>query len=111
MRERVLKAVEEKKVTLKEIGETFKLNVKTIYLWRKRIERTGNIGPSSGYQKGHSHKIKDLSEFTEFLQKDQDLTTNRIIKRFGKMCKNTAYNYLKKVGYTYKKNLSLSGKE
>jgi hypothetical protein len=31
----------------------------TIY-WRKRREEAGSIKQSSGYQKEHSHKIRDL---------------------------------------------------
>jgi hypothetical protein len=34
----------------KKISEVFKVSVKTIYLWRKGREETGNIKPSSGYQ-------------------------------------------------------------
>ncbi|MDR0772779.1 MAG: helix-turn-helix domain-containing protein [Rickettsiales bacterium] len=52
LREQVLKAVDEKTMTIKRISEIFKLNIKTIYLWRKRKKETGNIKPSSGYQKG-----------------------------------------------------------
>lgn len=52
LREQVLKAVDEKTMTIKRISEIFKLNIKTIYLWRKRKKETGKIKPSSGYQKG-----------------------------------------------------------
>ncbi len=86
------------------------MSVKTIYLWRKRKEETGNIKPSSGYQKGHSHKIKDFDGFIKFLDANQDITVEKIIEKFGNMCKNTVYNYLKKANYTYKKNFSLPGK-
>ncbi|RDD33840.1 putative transposase [Wolbachia endosymbiont of Cylisticus convexus] len=36
--------------------------------------------------------------------------SNEDIEEFGNMCKDTVYNYLKKVNYRYKKNFSLSRK-
>lgn len=47
-------------MTMEAVSEMFKIDRKTIYCWRKRREETGSIKPSFGYQKGHSHKIKDL---------------------------------------------------
>ena len=111
LRERVFKTIDESKMSMKKISETFKLSIKTIYLWRKRREETGSIKPASGYQAGHRSKIKDIDSFSKFIEDNQDVTVDKIIEKFGKMCKNTAYNYLKKVGYTYKKNLSLSREE
>jgi hypothetical protein len=40
-----------------------------LYLWQKRKEYTGEVEPIIGYQQGHSHKIKDLESFTEFVKK------------------------------------------
>ncbi|NSM56752.1 hypothetical protein HET73_04955 [Wolbachia endosymbiont of Atemnus politus] len=60
LRERVLKAVDEKEMTMEEISKMFKMDRKTIYWWRKIREETGSIKPALGYQKGHSHKIKNL---------------------------------------------------
>ena len=111
LRERVFKVIDEKKMSMKKIGETFKLSIKTIYLWRKRREETGSIKPASGYQTGHRSKIKDMCSFFKFLQDEQDVTTDKIIERFGNMCKETAYNYLKKAGYTYKKKPSFIKRE
>lgn len=108
LRERVIKAVEEKTMTIKKISKVFKLSVKTIYLWRKRKKETGSVKPLSGYQKGHSSKIKHLESFIKFLNDNHDVTVEKIIDKFGNMCKNTVYNYLNKVNYTYKKNFSLS---
>jgi len=110
LRERVLKVVDEKKMTMKAISEMFNIDEKTLYLWRKRREETDSIEPITRYQKGCGHKIKDLSSFKEFMQDNQDVTVDKIIEKFGNMCKKTVYNYLKKIGYTYKKNLPVSGK-
>lgn len=112
LRERVLKVVDEKKImSMQEISEMFNIDRKTLYRWRKRKEETGSIEAITGYQKGHRSKIKNLDSFIKFLEYNQDVTVDKIIEKFGKMCKNTVYNYFKKVGYTYKKNLSLSREE
>ena len=103
LRKRVLKVVDEKKMTMKAIGEMFSIDRKTLYWWRKRRKETGSIKPAFGYQTGHRSKIKDMDSFFKFLQDNQDVTVDKIIEKFGNMCKETAYNYLKKAGYTYKK--------
>lgn len=103
LRERVFKAIDESKMSMKKISETFKLSIKTIYLWRKRREETGSIKPASGYQIGHRSKIKDINSFSKFIEDNQDVTVDKIIEKFGKMCKNTAYNYLKKLAIHIKK--------
>jgi len=38
------------------------------------------------------------------------IRVEKIIEKFGNMCKDKVYNHLKKVNYMYKKNFSLSGK-
>ncbi|APR97745.2 hypothetical protein ASM33_06485 [Wolbachia endosymbiont of Folsomia candida] len=108
LRERVLKVVDEKKMSMKAVSEMFSIDRKTLYWWRKRREETGSVKPAYGYQTGHRSKIKDMGSFFKFLEDNQDVTTDKVIEKFGNMCKETAYNYLKKAGYTYKKNLSLS---
>ncbi|WP_375315881.1 IS630 transposase-related protein [Wolbachia endosymbiont (group A) of Colletes cunicularius] len=70
LRERVLKVVDEKKMTMEEVSKMFKIDRKTIYWWRKRREETGSIKPSSGYQKGHSHKIKYLEPVFKLSRKE-----------------------------------------
>lgn len=93
-------------MTMEEVSKMFKIDRKTIYWWRKRREGTGTI-----FRLPNSHKIKDLDGFVKFLDENQEITVEKIIEKFGNMCKDTVYNYLKKVNYTYKKNFSLSGKE
>lgn len=83
LRERVFKVIDEKKMSMKKIGETFKLSIKTIYLWRKRREETGSIKPASGYQIGHRSKIKDMDSFFKFLQDNQDVTADKIIENLA----------------------------
>lgn len=106
LREKVLKVFDEGKMKIKKICEMLNIDEKTLYWWRKRREETGSVKAASGYQNGHSHKIKNINEFSKFMEENHDVTIDRIIEKFGNMCKKTAYNYLKKVRYTHKKNLS-----
>ncbi|BET39012.1 hypothetical protein [Spiroplasma ixodetis] len=50
------------------------------------------------YQKGHSHKIKDLDELKNYLAQNKDVTVQKVIEKFGDMTKETVYNYFKKLG-------------
>ncbi|WP_375316247.1 hypothetical protein [Wolbachia endosymbiont (group A) of Colletes cunicularius] len=55
---------------MEEVSKMFKIDRKTIYWWRKRREETGSIKPSSGYQKGHSRKIKYLEPVFKLSRKE-----------------------------------------
>lgn len=48
-----------------------------------RREEIGSIKPYSDYQKVHSHKIKDLDSFVEFLDENQDIGVKKRIKTFN----------------------------
>lgn len=43
LRERVLKVVDEKKMTMEEVRKMFKIDRKTIYWWRKRREERETV--------------------------------------------------------------------
>ncbi|WP_108784418.1 IS630 transposase-related protein [Wolbachia endosymbiont of Bemisia tabaci] len=58
LRKRVISAVESG-MTVVKAKEIFKVGRATIYRWKKIKQSTGNIKLRSGYQKGHSHIIKD----------------------------------------------------
>ncbi|MFT4314119.1 MAG: IS630 transposase-related protein [Wolbachia pipientis] len=66
LREKVLKVFDAGEMTIiKKVCETFNIDEKTLYWWRKRKEETGSVKPASGYQKGHGHKTKDLDSFNQ----------------------------------------------
>ncbi|BET39308.1 hypothetical protein [Spiroplasma ixodetis] len=84
-----------------------KVAIPNLFLWRKRKKETGHIKPILNYQKGHSHKIKDLDELKNYLAQNKDVTVQKVIEKFDDMTKETVYNYFKKLNYTYKKNFSI----
>jgi transposase len=102
LRVRVLAKADEG-LSLKEVSQTFQISDKTLYLWRKQRERIGNLNPKSGYQKGHSHKIKDLEAFRQFVDQNPDRTLNEMSEDWGEVSRVTIHRYLKKIGHTRKK--------
>ncbi|BET38985.1 transposase [Spiroplasma ixodetis] len=96
---------------IKEICKVFNITRKTLFLWRKRKKETGHIKPILNYQKGHSHKIKDLDELKNYLAQNKDVTVQKVIEKFGDMTKETVYNYFKKLNYTYKKTFLYEQKD
>jgi transposase len=106
LRKRVMSAVNENILKLKDIAERFKVNVKTIYDWRKQFKKTGNISPKTGYQKGHSHKITDLDAFKKFVEENSDLTSKEMAEKLGNVSPQTVLNRMKDINFTFKKNNS-----
>ncbi|WP_353306484.1 IS630 transposase-related protein [Spiroplasma ixodetis] len=106
LRRKVIEAYESKNMKIKEICKVFNITRKTLFLWRKR-KKTGHIKPILNYQKGHSHKIKDLDELKNYLAQNKDVTVQKVIEKFDDMTKETVYNCFKKLNYTYKKNFSI----
>ena len=49
-------------MSISKASKIFRVNRQTIYNWVSIKEETGKLEAKSGYQKGHSHKIKDLKQ-------------------------------------------------
>jgi len=81
LRERVLKAVDEGMLRA-VVSSQFSINLKTIYLWLKQRKERGNIHPITGYQNGHSHKIKNLSKFKDFVDFNSGMTQKILADRW-----------------------------
>ncbi len=77
LRERVISAVKSGMAVVK-VSKIFKVGRATIYRWKKIKQDTGDIKPRVGYQKGHSHIIKDQEEFKLFLDKNSDKTLQEL---------------------------------
>ena len=67
------------------------------------MHTTGSLKPKSGYQKGHSHKIKDWKVFEEFVKENADKTQIEMANLLGLKQKDVS-NGMRKIGYTRKKN-------
>ena len=104
LRIRVLREFDKKTLKIQEIAQLFNVDPKTIYRWRQRREKTGNIHPKKGFQQGHSHKITDLESFRIFVINNPDLTTKEMAAKWGNVGASTIRRNLKKINFTFKKN-------
>lgn len=111
LRDRVLKAISEGEKT-STVSKMFKVCLKTIYNWKTLKNKTGSFEAKTGYQKGHSHKIKNLEEFKGYIEKNPNQILEEIADSLGSMSSTTVHRALKKIGFTRKKNqLRLPGKK
>ncbi len=86
-----------------EIAELLSINKATIFRWNKRFKETGNAD-FKGYH-NNSDKIKIKSEKLEkIIKNNPSLTLSEIAINLGKVSDVTVLNYLKKLGYSFKKN-------
>jgi Transposase and inactivated derivatives len=109
LRERVVSAIEEG-MSKKQASELFNVCRETIYQWLRLKATQGDLSPQVGFQKGHSHKIKDLERFKAFVDKHGDYTQEETAKHFG-VSLSTIGRALRKIGYTRKKRAKLMQKE
>lgn len=65
-------------MSITKASKIFRINRQTIYNWISIKEETGKLEAKSGYQKGHSHKIKDLGILEKFLLENPDKTLNQL---------------------------------
>lgn len=103
LRGRVLTAVKEgQKINF--VSQVFKVCTRTIYRWLDLQSKTGSYQAKTGFQKGHSHKIKDLAAFKDYAEKHADLTLEELAELWGDVGRMTVQRALKKIGFTRKKN-------
>ena len=82
------------------------MNGAGILTYIKIKKENGNCEAKKGYQKGHSHKIKNKEAFKEFIDKNKDRSCKELAHLWGKISASTIYNYLRIIGYSNKKNFS-----
>lgn len=111
LRQKVTMAVD-KGMRKSEVSRVFNVSRKTIDLWIKRRERTGEDKASSGYQKGSRHKIIDWEGFREFATANRFLTTTEMAETWkGEISRHTISRALKKINFTRKKRHTVTEKE
>ena len=94
LRVRVLKA-HKKGMRVTKIKETFDVSHNTIYKWLEMKDKTGDIKAKEGYQKGHSHKVKNMEEFKSFIESNKGKTTQELSETWiCKISKSTILRYI-----------------
>ena len=77
----------------------------TIYNWLALNEKQGNLEPETGFQKGHSHSIKDEAGFKRFVDSHPDYTQQEIALHYS-TGQSSVDRMLKKLGYSRKKRVT-----
>ncbi len=111
LRKRVIAAVDDG-MRITDAAAAFQICRKTIYHWLNLRKNTNDIAPKKGYQKGHSHKITDWNQFSEFVKINRHLTIAKMVIEWKKLTtvkvsESVMLRALKKIGYTSKKNFWL----
>jgi transposase len=107
LRERAVAAVDDG-ISVMEAAETFRVSIKSIYNWLNLRKQTGSLVPKMGYQKGHSHKIKDWEKFRWFAEKNREYSSLQMATRWNELTgsdvsDDVILKGLRKIGYTSKK--------
>lgn len=87
-----------------EVCNLFNICKQTLYSWLKLEKTEGHLEPQTGFQRGHSHGIKDLEQFKNFVNLHRDYTQEEMGQHYG-VGKSTIGRCLKKIGYSRKKRV------
>ncbi|WGM04884.1 IS630 transposase-related protein [Arsenophonus nasoniae] len=104
-----MKAVHEGMNKIK-VCKIFNIARQTLYNWLYLEKIQGHLNPQTGFQKGHSHGIKDLNEFREFVAHHGDYTQVEMAEIY-RVGSSTIGRAMKKIGYSRKKRAKLMPKE
>jgi len=108
LRQRVIKAVDSKIGTKKEIAETFSVSTSWIRKLLQRRKQTGSLEPSACTQgRKPAFNGADLGQLNDFVQENPDSTLEEIREYFSDKvnCSIVAiHNALKRLDWRYKKN-------
>lgn len=108
LRKRVISAIDNG-MKINDAAVLFKVCGRVIYNWLKLRETTKSLSPKFGYQRGHSHKIKDWNTFKAFAEANKYCTIDEMKRLWDKQTNDTVARSviqrgLKKIGFTSKKN-------
>jgi transposase len=109
LRKRVVDAIHSG-MQKKEASKLYNISRQTIYDWLSLEKREGHLNPQTGFQNGHSHGIKDLEAFREYVDLHPDYTQEEMAKHYG-VGSSTIGRAMKKIGYSRKKRVKLTPKE
>lgn len=114
LRERVIAAIDNNE-RIGEVAKKFTVSKRVIYEWLELRKETGSLAAKSGYQKGHSHKIKDWDQFKIFAEANKQDSAIQMAIEWEKLTgipisHDVITRGLKKIGFTSKKKLLITSK-
>jgi transposase len=115
LRKRVIAAVDGG-MHIDEATKIFGVCRRAIYNWLNLRATTGGLMPKSGYQKGHSHKIKDWGQFKAFAESNKHHSSPILRVKWKDLTgvsvsESVMLRALKKIGYTSKKKHLVTPKQ
>jgi transposase len=94
----------DKGMKVTKLCQLFNISRYTFYEWKRLREKTEDINAATGYQQGHSHKIKDWEAFERFVEEQGHLTLKEMATEWPEfICYTTIARGMKKLGCTHKK--------
>ena len=106
LRQRVLKASDEEKWTVRQIAERFKVGEWWVYKLKRQRKRGEGIAPRKG-KVGQPRRLgpEQLDRLTRYVDKHPDATLDQIHEKLEVNCTTvTIHHTLQRLGYRYKKN-------
>lgn len=104
LRLKVIKYLEDKN-TIKAASKMFGISRKTIMEWQKLKKLTGDVKAKTGYQTGHRRIIREVEKFKALVEQNNDKSSREIALMWHQKISTSAVSrFLKKLGYSYKKN-------
>lgn len=85
-----------------KVCKLFNICRQTLYSWLALKKTQGHLAAQTGYQKGHSHGIKDLDKFREFVDLHPDYTQEEMAEHYS-VGSSTIGRAMEKIGYSRKK--------
>lgn len=92
------------------VCKLFNICRQTLYSWLDLEKEQGHLAAKTGFQKGHSHGIKDLDKFREFVDLHPDYTQEEIAQHYS-VGSSTIGRAMVKIGYSRKKRAKHTPKE
>jgi len=103
LRQKVIAAIDRGEQKSHE-RESFSISRDTIDRWLKRRDVTGTIQAAQGYQRGHSHRIRNWEEFRAFAKLHGDKTQSEMAQLWqGDVSARTMSRALASIGLSRKK--------
>ena len=86
-----------------EVSKLLKVSRRTVHRYLRQFQESGDIQPKTGFQKGHSHKLANVTPLIRMVESNPTLTLKEMARELG-VSKSTIHRKLQKLGITKKKN-------
>jgi transposase len=88
---------------LKSLAKLFQISYRSALRWVSADRLGQSLQPKEGYQKGHSHRFKDLEDFKEEVDRNPNRTSAEIASDLGHVSSSVVRKMLRKIDYSRKK--------